>query len=184
MIVSRSLSLCFLALSAYAASFDLDSSRTEIGFTLHDVLHTVHGTFRMKYGSIQWDPETGKASGLVVVDVASGASGSGVRDRRMHQEILESERYPNAVFTPDRVEGQVALQGLSHVDVHGMLLIHGDQHELVLHIIVQANGSQYLVSTHFTIPYVEWGMKNPSNFLLKVDGKVEMDVHAVTQAHT
>ena len=51
--------------------------------------------------------------------------------------------------------------------------------ELPLHFQVQAAGGQYTASTHFVIPYVKWGMKNPSNFLLKVDDKVEVDVRAV-----
>jgi len=184
MAAMKRLSLWLLALGTCAgAGFDLDTSRTEISFTLHDVLHTVHGTFRLKYGSIQWDPATGKASGEIVVDVASGASGSDARDRRMHKEILESQRFPEAVFIPDHVEGQVASQGDSNVDVHGTFRIHGAEHELLMHFVVHANGSQYSAATHFTIPYVKWGMKNPSNFLLKVDDKVEMDIQAVTQAH-
>jgi polyisoprenoid-binding protein YceI len=187
MLVKKILGVWFLALGACAgASFDLDPSKTEIHFTLHDVLHTVHGTFALKRGTIQWEPGTGSASGEIVVDVSSGKSGSDSRDRRMHKEILESQRYPEAVFTPDHLEGQVAPQGESQVDVHGTFQIHGTKHELVLHFQVQAGGdqNQYLASTTFSIPYVTWGMKNPSNFLLKVDDKVEMEIRAVTVSHS
>jgi len=31
----------------------------------------------------------------------------------------------------------------------------------------------------FIIPFVEWGMQNPSNFLLKVSDKVEIDFVAI-----
>jgi polyisoprenoid-binding protein YceI len=99
-----------------------------------------------------------------------------MRDKRMQKEILESQKYPEAVFTPDRVDGRLAAQGPSEVDVHGRINIHGADHELTLHFKVVAESGQYAVSTHFTIPYVQWGMKNPSNFLLKVEDKVEMDV--------
>ena len=178
---------CILALAlapvcCSGAGFELDPTKTEIHFTLHDVLHTVHGTFHLKRGAMDWDPATGKASGEVVVDVASGASGSNARDHRMHKEILESQKYPEAVFMPDHVEGQIAPQGESQVDVHGMFRIHGADHELVLHFVVvpDRDSGCYVASTHFTIPYVQWGMKNPSNFLLKVDDHVEMDIQAVT----
>jgi polyisoprenoid-binding protein YceI len=157
-------------------SLDLDPAKTEVQFTLHDVLHTVHGTFKLKRGSIRFDPDSGQASGEIFVDVTSGASGSDGRDGRMHKEILESQRYPDATFTPDHVDGKLASQGQSQIDVHGVFKIHGADHELTLHFQAEPLGAQYIASTHFSIPYVQWGMKNPSNILLKVDKTVEMDI--------
>jgi polyisoprenoid-binding protein YceI len=174
--------LCWIALlplvplTASPLSMDLDPARTEIQFTLHDVLHTVHGTFQLKRGTIHFDTDSGKASGEIVVDVLSGASGSEGRDRRMHKDILESMRFPEAVFTPDRVDGKLAPQGQSQLDVHGVFQLRGAGHELTLHFQVERSGVQYTASTHFSIPYVEWGVKNPSNFLLKVDKTVDMDI--------
>lgn len=159
----------------------LDPAQTTTEFTLHDVLHTVHGTFKLKRGAIQLDPSTGRASGEIVIDVASGDSGSAARDRRMHKDILESAKYPEAVFVPDRIDGALAPEGTSQVDAHGLFKIHGAEHELTMHLEVQANAGQYTASAHFTIPYVKWGMKNPSNFLLKVDDHVEMTVRTVAK---
>ncbi|HXA66230.1 MAG TPA: YceI family protein [Bryobacteraceae bacterium] len=170
--------LCVCAVCYAATTFDLDPSKTQIDFTLQDTLHTVHGTFALKRGSMQLDPQTGKASGEMVIDVPSGISGNGSRDKRMHKEILESQKYPEAVFTPDHVRGQIAPEGTSEIDVHGNLRIHGADHEMTIHFQVQANGSQYIATGHFLIPYVQWGMKNPSNFLLKVNDKVEIDLRA------
>ncbi len=177
------LGLALRAVSFPAASLlslDLDPSKTDVQFTLHDVLHTVHGTFKLKKGSVRFDPDSGRASGEIVVDVASGASGSDARDHRMHKEILESQRYPEATFTPDHVDGKLAPQGQSQLDVHGVFRIHGADHELTLHFEVERVGDQYAASTHFTIPYVQWGMKNPSNFVLKVDKTVDMDIKTTT----
>ena len=50
----------------------------------------------------------------------------------MHDNVLDSARYPEIVFTPDRVEGVVARQGASQVEVHGMFRIHGAEHEVML----------------------------------------------------
>ena len=75
---------------------DLDATRTKVEFTLGDVLHTVHGSFKLKNGSIQFDPASGQASGAMVVDAASGASGSGARDRRMQKNILETKNFPKS----------------------------------------------------------------------------------------
>jgi polyisoprenoid-binding protein YceI len=166
---------CAGALAGADTVLELDPGKTEIAFTVSDTLHTVRGTFKLKRGSIRFDQETGKASGEIVIDVPSGASGSGMRDKRMQKEILESQKYPEAVFSPDHVDGPL---GQPEVDVHGKINIHGADHELTLHFKVTAEDGQYAVSTHFTIPYVQWGMKNPSNFFLKVGDKVEMDVKA------
>jgi polyisoprenoid-binding protein YceI len=164
-----------LALTSVGSSADLDPAKTQIQFTLHDVLHTVHGTFQLKRGSLIFDPDSGKASGEIVVDVTSGSSGSDARDHRMHQEILENERFPEAAFIPDRVAGKLAAQGQSQIDVLGMFKIHGAGHELTLHFQVERAGTQYIASTHFTIPY-------PSNFVLKVDKTVDIDIKTTIHA--
>lgn len=174
--------LCSGALFAAEQVFDLDPAKTEIAFSVRSTLHTVHGTFKLKRGNIRFDPENGQATGEIVIDVTSGQSGGFPRDKRMHKEILESHKYPEAVFTPDHVEGHLPSQGSSEMDMHGKFRIHGGEHEMTLHFQVQANGNQYTASTHFAIPYTEWGMKNPSNFLLKVDNKVEMEVKTVVAA--
>jgi len=163
-------------------SVELDASKTEISFTLHDMLHKVHGSFQLKRGRLQFDPESGKASGEIVIDVTSGESGSRIRDRRMHKEILESQKYPEAIFALDSVQGKLEPQGPSALDVHGVLKIHGGDHEMTLHFLVDANSGQYTGSTQFAIPYVEWGMKNPSILLLKVDTIVEFNVVVTASA--
>jgi len=175
---------CALPLAAAETVVELDPARTAITFTLHDVLHTVHGSFNLKRGSMTFDPATGKAAGEIVVDVTSGASGSDTRDRRMHREILESARYPDAIFTLDRVNGQLAAQGESQIDAQGVFQIHGSSHESTLHFRIQANGDQLTARTGFTIPYVLWGIKNPSNFLLKVSDKVDVSVQAAGRMKT
>ena len=155
-----------------------DPARTTINFTLRDVLHTVHGSFKLKSGVIHFDPNTGKASGLVVVDAKSGNSGSGARDRRMHKNILESDRYPEIAFTPDRLTGKMATNGTAQIQMHGLFRIHGVDHEMTLAFQVETEARQVTASTHFSVPYVQWGMKNPSTFILKVNETVDVDVRA------
>jgi polyisoprenoid-binding protein YceI len=167
-----------LRLTAADNTIELDPARTTISFALSDVLHTVHGTFKLKRGSLKFDSSTGKASGEIVVDVAAGDSGNGARDKRMHKEILESARYPEAVFTVDRVSGELALRGESQLDVHGIFQIHGSSHEMTLHFRAEVKNGEVAASTGFVIPYIKWGMKNPSNFLLRVSDKVEMNIRA------
>src|SRR5260370_14097905 len=102
--------LAALAAPSFCGSYTLQLTpdNTRIDWTLSDVLHAVHGTFELKRGSIRFDPDSGKAGGEVVVDTASGDSGSSARDKRMHQNVLESSKYADGVFKPDRLEGTLA----------------------------------------------------------------------------
>jgi polyisoprenoid-binding protein YceI len=70
--------------------------------------------------------------------------GNGSRDKRMHKEILESQKYPEAVFTPDQVRGQIEPEGTSEIDVHGNFRIHGADHEIIVHFQVQATAANTL----------------------------------------
>jgi polyisoprenoid-binding protein YceI len=175
------LAACFAAAIAAAAAQDgayqLDPAKTSVQFTLGDVLHTVKGTFKLKHGALQLDP-AGKMSGEIVVDATSGDSGSNMRDRKMHKEVLESAKYPEISFRPDRVEGAVAPQGKSSVMVHGMFNIHGANREITVPASIETSGDNWTATVHFTVPYEKWGMKNPSNLFLKVNDSVEIDLTA------
>lgn len=110
----------------------LDTAATNVNFTLGDVLHTVHGVFKLKSGDLWFDPSSGKAGGQIVVNALSGASGSDARDSRMHKNILESAKYSDITFVPDRVEGQINPQGDSDVRLRGQFSIHGGTHEVTM----------------------------------------------------
>jgi polyisoprenoid-binding protein YceI len=170
------------ALQAQTIALECDPAQSKVEFMVGSTLHTVHGSFRLKRGAIQFDPETGKAGGELVVDAASGASGNDARDRRMHKEILQSDRYQEIVFRPDRVEGKVAAEGASKVQLHGIFSIHGTDHEMAVPVEVQAAGGEYTATAHFVVPYIKWGMKNPSSFILRVSGEVELTVHTAARA--
>ena len=112
------------------------------------------------------------------MDARSGETGNGSRDRKMHKDVLESERYPEIVFRPDRVEGAVAAHGKSAVQVHGVFSIHGADHEITVPAEADIGEDRWTASLHFTIPYARWGIKNPSNFFLHVSDSVEIDIAA------
>ena len=181
-IIYSFLLLAALAAPAFCGSYTLQLTpeNTRIEWTLSDVLHAVHGTFELKRGSIQFDPESGTAGGEVVVDTASGASGSGARDKRMHQNVLESSKYSDAVFRPDRLEGKLALPGTSNLKLHGMFTIHGADHVMTMDVQAKVESERMLAEITFDVPYVEWGMKNPSTLLLRVGKKVQVAIHANT----
>jgi polyisoprenoid-binding protein YceI len=172
------LAITSIASVAQGVAFQLDPQRTTVTFTLSDVLHTVRGTFHLKRGSLRLDSASGKLAGEIVVDAKSGESGSGMRDRKMHREVLESERYPEIAFHPDRVDGTVSLQGKSSVRVHGIFSIHGSDHELAVPAEVEMFPDHWTATLHFAVPYANWGMKNPSTLFLRVNESVDIDLTA------
>ena len=153
-------------------------ANSTVDFTLGDILHTVHGSFQLKRGDVEYNFATGAVHGELVIDATSGQSGNHSRDHKMHSEVLESGRYPEIAFRPDRVQGTVSPSGTSNVQVQGTFSIHGEDHELTMPMRVEISPGHWVADTHFTVPYVKWGLKNPSTFLLRVSESVEIDVHA------
>lgn len=162
--------------SAKEIVLTLDPGQSMLHWTLDSTLHTVHGTFALKRGNVRLDLDTNILSGEIVADATSGASGNGSRDKRMHKEILESPRYTEVVFRPDGVVGNIHAQGSSSVQVHGTFLLRGSEHGLTLPVQVELANDQWKGTAKFAIPYVQWGLKNPSNSLLKVDTDVDIDM--------
>jgi polyisoprenoid-binding protein YceI len=167
------------SLEAQTVALRIDPAQTQVEFTLGAVLHTVHGTFRLQRGEMSFDPATGSASGELVVDATSAASGNDARDKDMHTKVLESGRYPEIVFRPDRVVGKVAAEGPSQVRLHGIFSIHGAEHEIEIPAEVEAAGGQYRATVKFSVPFVEWGMKDPSTLFLRVDKRVDITIHTI-----
>ncbi len=169
-------SFAVCSMPAQDAAFELDPAKTRIDFTLGDILHTVHGSFKPKSGVGHFDLASGTARGAFVVDATSGASGNRTRDRKMHKEVLESAKYPEIVFKPAHVTGTLSPVGSSTLLVQGAFQIHGSDHPLTLSVPLHGNGGDLTGTLKFAVPYVAWGLKDPSTFLLRVSKEVEIDV--------
>jgi len=154
----------------------LDPAQSKLNWTLGTTLHTVHGTFGLKRGILKFDPASGNASGEFVADAASGQSGNDSRDKKMHGEILESGRFGEVIFRPNRIDGKVLAQGASSVQLHGTFVLHGGEHELTVPVQAELNGNRWKGSAKFSVPYIQWGLKSPNTFLLKADPAVEIEL--------
>ena len=164
---------------AQESTIQIDPAQTTIEFSLGGTMHTVHGKFAVKSSILRLDLSSGKMDGAIVVDATSGDSGNGSRDVRMHREILESAKYPEIIFTPTRMSGVIAPERSSQVEVSGRFRLHGQDHDVTLPVDVNSDGKNLQIATHIDIPYVQWGLKNPSNFFLHVSNVVAIDIHAV-----
>jgi hypothetical protein len=62
--------------------------------------------------------------------------------------------------------------------VHGQFVLHGQSHEMTLPIDLDVEAQQIGAKSRFPVPYISWGLKNPSTFILKVDNKVDIELVA------
>jgi polyisoprenoid-binding protein YceI len=167
------------SLCAQQTEVELNTDITKVNFTLDDVLHTVHGTFKLRKGDLWFDPSSGKAGGTLVVNGASGDSGSHARDSRMNKRILESDIYPEITFTPEHIEGKVNLSGHSGFKLQGIFTIHGTRHDLTMSVKTDIDANHLAATADFDVPYVSWGLKNPSTLFLRVNDIVRIEINAV-----
>jgi polyisoprenoid-binding protein YceI len=165
-------------LQAQEVAFAFDPGQTQVAFTLGSTLHTVHGSFRLRSGNVRFDPATGRASGELIVDAASGSSGNHSRDERMSKSILESDKFPDITFCLDHIEGKLPPVGSAVLQTHGQFSIHGAGHELTIPVQVQVEPDRISATMKFHVPYTKWGMKNPSTLLLRVSDQVEIEIRA------
>jgi polyisoprenoid-binding protein YceI len=154
----------------------VDPAQSQVHWTLGSTLHTVRGTFAVKSGVMRIYTGNGKAGGEIVIDAASGESGNDGRDKKMHREIIESAKYKEIAFRPDRVEGTVAAQGSVAVQIHGIFLLRGTEHEITVPVQADLAADHWKGTAKFTVPYIAWGLKSPSNFFLKADKTVDVEL--------
>jgi polyisoprenoid-binding protein YceI len=154
----------------------IDPTQSNVHWTLGSTVHTVHGSFAFKKGTLRLDTSTGRARGEIIVDATSGNSGNDSRDKKMHKEVLESARYAEVIFRPDRVEGKITPQGTFTVQVHGLFILHGSEHELTVPVQAEFAGDHWTGRAKFNVPFIDWDLKNPGNFFLKVNHAVEIEL--------
>jgi polyisoprenoid-binding protein YceI len=156
----------------------LDPARTDIRFVLEATLHNVEGAARLLEGKIVFDSERGTAGGAVRVDARSASTGIGMRDSKMHADVLESERFPEIVFFPERLvelKGDAARRQLS---VEGRIRIRTTERAFAIPVEAEIHDRHVRIRGSFVIPYVRWGMTDVSTFLLRVGATVTVHIDA------
>jgi polyisoprenoid-binding protein YceI len=161
-----------------ARTLTLDPAATKITFTLGATLHTVEGSVELSHGEVRFDPAGGAASGEVVMEARTAQTGNSSRDARMQREVLESARFPTIVFRAESLELLSRSEAGAQVRLRGSLDLHGRSLPFELPAALTARGDRVSIAATFRVPYVDWGIEDPSNFLLRVDRFVDVAVKA------
>jgi polyisoprenoid-binding protein YceI len=173
--LAASLSLVSAA-QAQQETFTINPAASKIAFSLAGNTHHVEGTFKVQNGTVEFGPGPGAMSGSIVVSAASGDSGDKGRDRDMDKKVLQTSEYPEVTFAPRSYQGTLAPSGDSTIQVSGVFTLHGTPHDLTVPMHIHIEGANMTASGSFAVPYVKWGLKDPSILFLKVAKVVGIDL--------
>lgn len=171
--------LVWFAGPATAAEHDLilTPDSTELTFLLEATGHDVEGKLYLQEGNLHYDTATGAASGRIVLGAPRTETGNEKRDKTMHKKVLESALYPEIVFVPSKISGPVEDSGAGHFDLQGIITLHGKDHDVSMPTEVKIDDSGR-IDAHATldVPFVEWGLEDPSILFLRVAKVVQVDI--------
>ena len=166
---------------AQRETFTVDSGASEVRMTLNTTHEVVTGTFHIQAGAIEFDRTSTALSGAVTVLSGSGKTGNDSRDKKMKKNILEVEQYQTVSFAPKSYTGAIAQRGASTIEVTGVFTLLGRPHNLTIPMQIFVDGMKATAKAHFAVPYVQWGLKNPSFLFWKAENDVAIDLNLVGQ---
>jgi hypothetical protein len=162
-------------------TFAVNPDASEIKMTLNTTHEVVNGTFHVQSGSIEFDRSSSKMSGSVAVLAGSGKTGNDSRDKKMKKDILKVDQYTTVSFAPKTYTGTIAPSGDSTIQVSGVFTLLGNPHDLTIPMQIHMDGSKATARAQFVVPYVQWGLKNPSFLFWKAENDVAIDLSLVGQ---
>lgn len=157
-------------------TFVVNPDASEVKITLKTTHELVHGTFRVQSGSIEFDLSSPNMSGTVVVLAGSGKTGNNSRDKKMNKDVLKIDQHATVSFEPKTYTGTISPSGDSTISVNGIFTLLGVPHEITVPIPIHLEGTSAAAKAHFVVPYVQWGLKNPSFLIWKADDDVMIDL--------
>ena len=162
-------------------TFVVNPDASEVKITLKTTHEVVNGTFHIQSGFIEFDRSNPKMSGSVTVLAGSGKTGNDSRDKKMNKDILKVDQYTTVSFAPKTYSGTIAPSGESTIQVSGVFTLLGDPHDLTIPMQIHMDGSKATARAQFVVPYVQWGLKNPSFMFWKAENDVAIDLNLVGQ---
>ena len=162
-------------------TFAVNPDASEVKMTLKTTHELVNGTFHIQSGSIEFDRSASHISGMVIVSAGSGKTGNDSRDKKMNKDILKVDQYTTVSFAPKTYTGTIAPSGDSTIQVSGVFTLLGNPHDLTIPMQIHIDGSKATAKAQFVVPYVQWGLKNPSFMFWKAENDVAIDLNLVGQ---
>ena len=99
----------------------------------------------------------------------------------MNKDILKVDQFATVSFAPKTYNGTIAASGDSTIQVSGVFTLLGTAHDLTIAMQIHIDGSKATAKGQFILPYVQWGLKNPSFLIWKAENDVTIDLNLVGQ---
>ena len=179
-VLSFALTLAPAAIAQHQ-TFAVNPDASEVKMKLNTTHEVVNGNFHVQSGSVEFDRSATRISGTIVVAAGSGKTGNDSRDKKMNKDILKVDQYTTVSFAPKAYKGTILASGDSTIQVSGVFTLLGTPHELTIPMQIHIDGSKATARAHFIIPYVQWGLKNPSFMFWKAENDVAIDLNLVGQ---
>ena len=164
-------------LFAQHQTFVVNPDSSQVKMTLKTTHEIVNGVFHVQSGTVEFDRDTPKMSGSIIVAAGSGKTGNDSRDKRMNKEILKVEQYATVSFEPKTYAGAISPSGDSNIQVTGIFTLLGTPHEITVPMQVHLDDTGATAKAYFVVPYISWGVKNPSFLIWKADNDVAIDIN-------
>jgi polyisoprenoid-binding protein YceI len=99
----------------------------------------------------------------------------------MNKDILKVDQFATVCFSPRSYTGTILPAGDSTIEVSGVFTLLGTPHDLTIPLQIHMEGTKASANAHFVVPYVQWGLKNPSFLIWKAENEVAIDLNLVGQ---
>jgi len=166
--------LVLTALVAQATQFRIDPAGAEAGFDLKATMHTVHGTTGKVSGEIRAVPEADGGltlSGKIEIGTASLQTGNDKRDATMHDKSLLTASFPTIDFVPERFtpQGPAGAGGSVAGLLAGRITIRGQTKPQTIAATLTPHGERIEASGTFDVRWAEFGVPDPSFFVVRIE---------------
>lgn len=119
-------------LTASAETYNIDAGRSQIAFTIHQLVSSVRGDFHRFNGAIEVDREHPERSS-VIVRISVGSIDTKIKKRDQHllsSEFFDADKFPEIIFKSRSVKKT----GENSGDILGDLTMHGVTKSITLHV--------------------------------------------------
>jgi polyisoprenoid-binding protein YceI len=197
-------SLFVLLFSAYAQSetpapkdavqqhrvFSVDPAKSTLSFLLKGNVHNTEGAASKLSGetklSMSPDGRLASAQGAVTLAAAALDTKNDARDKRMKNEFLEVQKYPDIAF--HFIAGADELKGLNplaawtrekpvKLELDGDLALHGQIKKVRIQMKAYLENSRLIAEGQMVVILKDFAINNPSLLFLRVEDAVSITIH-------